>query len=54
MARIETKLECVDCGTIFEDGYRCPDCDSTDVITVEEDEVPMNRKRKNFDDEGEK
>ena len=53
MARIENNLECVDCGAIFEDGYRCPECGCTDVVTIEKEEVPMNRKRKNFDDEGE-
>ena len=54
MARYEiTQLECIDCGTIFEDGYRCPECGSEDIITVDEGEIPMNRKRKSFDDEGE-
>ena len=44
MARFETtQLECVDCGAVFEFMYRCPECGSKDVITLDEEETPMNR-----------
>jgi predicted nucleic acid-binding Zn-ribbon protein len=47
------RLECVDCGTIFDGVYLCPKCGSEDIFTVD-DEVPTYRKKKTFDDEPEK
>jgi len=55
MARLEyTVLECLDCGLIFEGDYKCPDCESLDIITADKGEYPTVPRKKTFDDEGPK